>query len=178
MNDRAGIIGRLDRTGWPLLAARLVLGVTFIYMGSVKAADPVEFLKQLHQFRMLPETPPVFLNATAIVLPWIEVVVGTALLIGLHVRGAALAAVIMLAVFTPAILIRALDIRAQTGVSFFEIKFDCGCGGGPVIIWTKLLSNFGLLLLAVYALLSRSDRFMPARWVERQLAGPNAATAR
>jgi len=160
MNAARPFLRRLDDSGVPLLLARLILAVTFLYMGSHKIAAPVEFLKLIRAYQMLPETPPISLNSLAIVLPWMEVVAGTALLVGIRVRGAAAMIAVMLAVFTPAILIRALAIRAETGKSFFEIAFDCGCGSGPVIIWTKLLGNVALFAVALLAMLSRSRRFL------------------
>lgn len=150
---------RVDDSGVPLLLARAVLGLTFIYMGGHKLGDPIDFLKLVRQYQMLPETPPIFLNSTAIVLPWLEMVSGVALLVGLRQRGAAACIAIMLGVFTPAILLRALRMLSEGGGSFFEIKFDCGCGSGEVYAWKKLLSNSGLLALAVVAAASRSTRW-------------------
>jgi uncharacterized membrane protein YphA (DoxX/SURF4 family) len=171
MSDNRGLLRRVDDSGVPRLISRLVLAGTFLYTGSAKIADPVDFLKQIRMFQMLPESPPVFLNASAIVIPWLEVVVGTALLIGLHVRGAAAASLIMLCTFTPAILLRALAVRAQQGISFFDVKFACGCAGSAeVIIWTKLLANLGLVALAFVVLFSRSNRFLIGPWLDRHLA--------
>lgn len=158
MNGNGSWLRRIDETGVPLLLARVILAATFLYMGSMKVGEPFDFLKQIRQYQMLPETPPIYLNATAIVLPWLEIVAGAALLIGLRFRGAAAAIALMLLVFTPAILIRALHIQAEKGISFFDIVFDCGCGSGPVTIWTKLLANIGLFTLAMLALVSRSRK--------------------
>jgi len=158
MNGNGSWLRRIDETGVPLLFARVILAATFLYMGSMKVGEPFDFLKQIRQYQMLPETPPIYLNATAIVLPWLEIVAGAALLIGLRFRGAAAAIALMLLVFTPAILIRALHIQAEKGISFFDIVFDCGCGSGPVTIWTKLLANIGLFTLAMLALVSRSRK--------------------
>ncbi len=155
---------RIVDTSIPLLLARVFLAAIFLYMGSMKIGDPFVFLKQVRQFEMLPESPPIYLNATAIVLPWLEIITGVALLIGLRFRGAAAAIVLMLLVFTPAILIRALHIQAEKGISFFDVAFDCGCGSGVVVIWTKLLGNVGLLILALGILLSRSNRFSLTAW--------------
>lgn len=157
---------RLDCTGVPLLLARLVLGGTFIYMGTHKLADPIAFLKLVRMYHMLPETPPFFLNSVAIVLPWLEIFAGVALLIGLSVRGAAAIMAIMLCVFTPAILIRALNMISETGQSFFQISFDCGCGSGEVVIWKKLIENFLLLLLSLLAVASCSRRWCLTRWLD------------
>lgn len=173
MNGNGSWLRRFDDTGVPLLLARVVLAATFLYMGSMKIAEPFEFLKQIRQYQMLPETPALFLNVTAIVLPWLEIVAGVALLIGLRFRGAAAAIVVMLSVFTPAILIRALHIQAEKGISFFDVVFDCGCGGGPVTIWTKLLENIGLFALAFVVLLSHSRRYS----LEARLDRPPALAA-
>jgi len=167
MNGRASWLRRFDDSGVPLLLARLVLGGVFIKMGAHKLGDPFEFLKLVRQYHMLPESPAILLNSTAIVLPWLEIICGVALILGLRLRGAAACVVAMLCVFTPAILLRALALRAQTGESFFTIAFDCGCGSGVVVAWTKLLANSGLLALALLALLSRSTRFCLQTVLER-----------
>ena len=174
MSGHGSWLRSVDETGVPLLFARVILAATFLYMGSMKVDEPFEFLKQVRQYQMLPETPAIYLNATAIVLPWLEIVAGIALLIGLRFRGAAAAIALMLLVFTPAILIRGLHILSEKGGSFFEVVFDCGCGTGPVTIWTKLLGNVGLFVLALVVLLSRSRRFSLAAWFDRQ---PSIAVA-
>ena len=158
---------RLDQSGALLLPARVVLAATFLWMGTNKLNEPFDFLKQLRLYHMLPTEPPIFMNATTIVLPWLEIVVGVALLLGLRLRGAAAVIAVMLCVFTPAILIRTLHIRAEEGTPFFQIAFDCGCGTGVVTVWTKLLGNVGLLALALVAMLSRSERFCLSAWTDR-----------
>ena len=134
------ILRRVDASGLPLLLARLLLGGLFVYMGIHKVLDPKDFLLQVRAYGLLPETPAFFLNGAAIVLPWLEVACGIALILGAWVRGAAVLIALMLAAFTPAIFLRAMAIRAELGTPFFQIEFDCGCGAGVVIIWEKLLS--------------------------------------
>lgn len=165
---------RADDTGAPLLLLRLALGILFVYMGVSKIADPIAFLKGIRLYDMLPETPPYFLNGTAIILPWLEVFCGTALILGLWIRGAAACIGVMLAVFTPAIFLRAMHIREAEGTPFFQIAFDCGCGTGEVVIWSKLLGNVGLLLLAVLAIVARSRKFTLA-WLLRERVAPPVA---
>jgi len=172
VNEPRSWIRRFDESGIPLLGVRLVLGGLFIWMGYNKIGHPVDFLKEIREYHALPESPALFLNTTAIVLPWLEVVAGSALILGVFVRSAAAVFAIMLAVFTPAILFRALEIRAQTGTPFFDIAFDCGCGAGVVVTWKKLLENTGLFLLALYGLLSLSRRFCLDHWWDRRKAVP------
>ena len=75
---------------------------------------------------------------------------------------------VMLAVFTPAILLRALAIQAAEGTPFFEIAFDCGCGAGVVVIWQKLLTNTALFLAALIGVFSLSRRFCLSMWFARR----------
>jgi uncharacterized membrane protein YphA (DoxX/SURF4 family) len=159
VSQRPGLLARMDHTGIPLLLARLVLGGLLVYMGVSKIGDPVHFLKLMRQYQALPASPPYFLNAVAVVLPWVETVCGLALILGAAVRGAGLIAAIMLVSFTPLILLRGLELYHQGGVSFCGVNFDCGCGAGPVFLCNKLAENVGLFVLALLALFSRSRRF-------------------
>ncbi len=162
---------RLDQSGAPLLIARLVLGGMFVWMGYQKiVSDPVYFLKLVRQFGVLPEEPAILLNGTAIVLPWMEVFCGTALLLGVFVRGATAWLLFMLSIFTPVVFLKAWQMHTIDGIPFMQVKFDCGCGAGEVIIWKKLLENVGLWMLALYALFSGTRRFCLALLFERRRA--------
>ncbi|MEW6200194.1 MAG: MauE/DoxX family redox-associated membrane protein [Planctomycetota bacterium] len=157
---RPGFGRRLDRSGIPLLLARLGVGGMFAYLAIMKIRDPIEFLKQIREYGILPTEPPIFLNLTAVALPYLELLCAALLLIGLWRRGAALVLSGMLAFFTPMLLWRALGIYAGGGVgSFCDIKFDCGCGTGEVYICRKLAENLALQVGALIALLSASHRF-------------------
>ncbi|GAG48594.1 unnamed protein product, partial [marine sediment metagenome] len=137
MPVKESIIRRLDESGVPLLVVRLVLGGLFVYTGLVKVGDPIDFLKLIHEYDVLPESPAIFVNTVAIVLPWVEIVTGAALILGVFLRGAAATIALMFVAFTPAIFLRAMSIHAAEGTPFFDISFDCGCGTGVVVVWTK-----------------------------------------
>lgn len=152
-------LGRVLRGDAALLVARLVLGPTFLVMGQAKIADPVAFLKLVREYDLVPVSMPWLLNVLAVGLPWLEVVCGALLLLGVALRGAALTVLGMLLMFTVAIVLRALSIQAAEGVAFCSIAFDCGCGSGEVFVCSKIPQNLGLMFLAAVALLSRSCRF-------------------
>ncbi len=92
------------------LLFRLFLGVTFLYSGIVKAADPAGFAQAIANYRILPS---VLVNPLAILLPWIEIATGGSLLLGVLTVGGAVVSSGLLSIFTCALLInlvRGLDV--------------------------------------------------------------------
>ncbi len=158
MTAEPGLLRRLDRTGVPLVLARIALGVMFVYTGIEKAINPVDFLKMIHEYHMVPEQPPILLNSMAAVLPWLEVLCGLLLIAGVALRGTALLLLAMLVGFTGAVALRALHIYNAQDIAFCAIKFDCGCGTGEEWICEKIPKNLGLGLLSLIILLSASRR--------------------
>lgn len=153
-----GLLRRLDDTGIPLLIIRLLLGGLFIYMGFNKAIAPTDFLKMVREYHMVPEQPPIMLNLIAATLPWIEIWCGVLLIVGVALRGSALALLAMLVGFTIVIALRALDIHNTEGIPFCAIEFDCGCGTGVEWICGKIPKNIGLCILSLIIMLSRSRK--------------------
>ena len=137
-----------------LVLARWLLGLLFLYMGLQKALLPVEFLKLLRQYDMVQSH--LLLNLIAATLPWFEAFCGLLLVLGVAVRGTAVMLVVMLVPFTAMIALRAVAIHAAGGLPFCAIKFDCGCGGGEVLICGKLIQNTLLTLLAAALACSRN----------------------
>lgn len=159
-NDaQPGVLRKLDSTGIPLLLARLAVGGMFVYLGAQKVQDPQAFLKAVKAFDILPLQPPTLINSVAVLLPWIEVVAGLAVLLGVSLRGAGATLFVSLLVFTPAVALRALGIYETSDIAFCAIKFDCGCGTGEVYICKKLLENTLLTLGSIVLFTSGSRRF-------------------
>jgi hypothetical protein len=156
-----GPIRKLDATGFPLLLARIIVGFTFLYYGAQKISDPVAFLKSIEAYNMLPAEPSWIINGVAVILPWIEVLCAGALLSGIQLRAAALWTTGLLAIFTPAIYLLGVSLVGTKPEfqSLCDVIADCGCGSGAVPVCPKLATNCGLLLLSLWALLSRSTRF-------------------
>ena len=159
MNDRRGPLRRIDQTGVPLLLARLILGGLFVWMGSVKAADPAGFLQIINEYELVPQSASLLLNLLAVVVPWLEVFGGALLITGSALRGTSVMFLVMLVAFSAAVLSRAIDEYQAQAIGFCDVKFDCGCGAGEIYICHKLLENAGLTLLSIVVLLSRSRRF-------------------
>jgi uncharacterized membrane protein YphA (DoxX/SURF4 family) len=134
--------------------ARYLLGTYLIYMGAVKAMDPVNFLKLLRAYEFLASPFP--LNTVAALLPWLEICCGLFFLLNAAVRGTALIVSMMFLTFSAAILHRAL--ADQLALPFCAVNFDCGCGAGEVFVCTKLAENAAWFLFSLWILFSRHSR--------------------
>jgi uncharacterized membrane protein YphA (DoxX/SURF4 family) len=103
--------------------------------------------------------PPLLINSIAILLPWVEMLCGVLLILGVALRGVSVTLLLMLIGFTIIVGLRAIGIWQAENVPFCSIKFDCGCGSGEEYVCVKLPENVGLCILAILVMLSRSRRF-------------------
>jgi uncharacterized membrane protein YphA (DoxX/SURF4 family) len=136
------------------LAFRVILGALFLYAGIAKIADPMGFALSIYNYKLLPES---LINVAAILLPWLEVIIGGSLLLGIGATGSALIATALFCIFAGALtinLIRGLDIA-------------CGCFStavnGGSINWFYLLRDLSLLLMSLQVLLFDQALFSVTR---------------
>ena len=120
------------------LAVRCLVGGVFLYAGVSKAGDPVGFAEAVRNYRILPGVWPALL--VGVILPWIEILAGGLLILGVWVRPASIVVTGLMAVFVGALIsvvVRGIDI-------------SCGCFGpqsassDPVTVLT--VARDGLLL--------------------------------
>ena len=123
---------------------RMAVAAVLIYAAVQKIWMPLEFARLLKEYHLLPNA---ILNLVAVVLPWAELVCGICFVSGLWLLGASVLLSGMNSIFAFAIAYRAWLIMSETGIGFFDLSFDCGCGFGVVYIPTKILEN--LILVGV-----------------------------
>ena len=123
------------------LIGRLVLGVVFIYASLYKIAEPAEFALSIATYDIMSLWS---INLMAITLPWIELLCGGLIIIGLYTRENTLAIGGMLVVF-----VIAIGVALSRGTDF-----SCGCfasaEAGEQIAWATLWCD--VLLLGVVTL--------------------------
>ena len=66
------------------LLCRLILAIIFFYAGIGKITDPGEFAVAIYNYQLLPD---IAVNALAVILPWLEIIISTCLVIGFYLRG-------------------------------------------------------------------------------------------
>ncbi len=101
---------------WLTSRVQFVLAAIFVVAGFSKIADPPGFAHEVYNYRLVPRAA---VNAMALLLPWVEVVTGLALFLGIARRSAARIFGVLLALF-----ILALSINLVRGR-----PVDCGCFG-------------------------------------------------
>lgn len=153
--------GGTGRRQFLLAAFRVVIAAVFIYAALQKIGKPLLFADEIEMYKVIGPGPMLYLSA--IILPWMELLCGFALLTGIFMRGAALLFAVMNLGFIAVIAYRTAAIMAADGTPLRQIYFDCGCGFGPVYAWKKLIEDAFLLVFSVAILFSPSYRFVIGR---------------
>ena len=138
---------------WLTVRVQIALGAIFIVAALPKIADPPSFAHMIYNYRLLPGG---LINLSALVMPWIELLAGLALVLGVWVRPARWLVTAMLVTFIIAISINLLRDNA----------IDCGCFDVSAAnltheerirdMWLVILRDVGMLFMV--AQLAFADR--------------------
>jgi uncharacterized membrane protein YphA (DoxX/SURF4 family) len=102
---------------WVGLLARLVVGGVWIAAGLIKLPDPAESVRAVRAYRLLPEAT---VHAVGYGLPFLEIIVGLLLVLGLGTRIAAGLSSLVFVLF----------IIGISSAWARGLQIDCGCFGG------------------------------------------------
>ena len=134
-SETPGILRR--QQGVLLLLLRLGMAGVFVVAAVPKLQAPDLFALDVHNYQML---PAVGVNATAILLPWLEVLVGVLIGLGVWRRACALVMSSLLVVFTIA-LVTASARGLNISCGCFEVGAEAGHGS---LVWAVLRDLFYL----------------------------------
>lgn len=127
---------------------RVLLGVVFIFSGTVKAIDPMggaikigEYLASFGLDGLQPFTVVISFNLSAL-----EFTLGVCLLLGVYRRYTSFLTLLMMSFMTPLTLY----------LAFFDPVSDCGCFGDALVItnWQTFYKNIVLLAAALYVFIN------------------------
>lgn len=140
---------------WLALAARLYLGILFVVAAWHKILDPGAFALDVATYQFLPLP---LINLFALGLPFVEVLAGAMLVLGLRVRAAALLVTLMMVAF-----LIALGHALHLG-----LDMSCGCfAAGETadpISWRTIVRDLAWLGLAMYVLVLDRRPLGVERW--------------
>ena len=97
-----------------VLLSRFILGVIFIYASIDKIIDPISFSATIDNYHISPYS---LNNIAALVIPWIELIVGVFLIFGIFISGSSFIAILLLLFF----------IFILTQALLRGINVNCGC---------------------------------------------------
>ena len=99
---------------WLTVRVQIALGAIFVVAALPKIQDPPSFAHMIYNYRILPAG---LINFTSLVMPWLELITGLALILGVWTRPARAIIAAMLIVFIVAI---AFNLARGNAI-------DCGC---------------------------------------------------
>ena len=144
---------------------RILMGGIFLIAGLAKIADPVRFMLTLREFDVFPRVIVPFL---AVYLPWLELLLGLSLVLGLLYRTSAL----MLAFLNFLFMLAILAVISR------GIVVDCGCFGlfadalklPDMADYKTVIRNVLFTSLCVYLFFAESTIFSLERYISRNTA--------
>ncbi len=129
---------RILKSEYLAFVLRLFVGYFFIYASMSKIPYPAQFAELIGEYRIFPYWA---INLGAVVVPWVELISGLFLIIGLRTRAAAFVIILLLIAFN--VLIGANVVIGS--------PINCGCYDtvGEPVSWWKILKNTFWLLFTV-----------------------------
>jgi putative oxidoreductase len=145
---------------WLTLRVQIALGAIFVAAALPKISDPPSFAHMIYNYRILPAG---LVNISALTMPWVEILAGLCLILGIWTRPARWLIAAMLVVFILAI---SFNLWRNNAI-------DCGCfdvsAAGKTHeeqirdMWMVIIRDIGMLLMV--AQLWYAERRRPAGWI-------------
>ncbi|OPX21171.1 MAG: DoxX family protein [Desulfobacca sp. 4484_104] len=132
------LLATVWRSPYTAIIFRLILGTSFIVAPMYKIVYPGEFAENVAGFQLVPYLG---VNFMAVIMPWMELITGIFLILGIRTRAAASIIGALLIVFTIAIVINLL----------YKTPINCGCfeAVGEPLDWWLVIRDVGMLIMAV-----------------------------
>ena len=131
-----------------ILIIRIILGLIFIYASYDKIMNPGQFARDISNYHIVPYG---FENTIAIILPWLELIIGLCIVFGIFIDGSVIISAGLLILFDLLIF--------QAMIRGFNIECGCGLKEGEMVGWSKIIENI-VFLGASYMVYISKDRIL------------------
>ena len=121
------------------LCVRIFLGCVFCIAGIEKISSPEAFASSVEAYKIIPYP---LINIFALIVPWLELLCGLFLVVGIASRASAIVLFGLLIMFIAGII-----FAMSRG-----LNIDCGCfgpGNASPVGWAKVLEDCGLVSLSL-----------------------------
>jgi uncharacterized membrane protein YphA (DoxX/SURF4 family) len=123
------------------------LGAVFLWASFGKILEPGDFARSISNYHIVPFGIE---NIVALILPWLELLIGMGLILGIMVDGSVQISAILLIMF--------ILMIGQAILRGFNIECGCGLKEGEMIGLNKILENI-VFLGGAYIVMQRKKRF-------------------
>tara|TARA_Y100000590_G_scaffold198524_1_gene225441 strand:+ start:400 stop:849 length:450 start_codon:yes stop_codon:yes gene_type:complete len=128
-----------------ILLIRCLLGLVFVYASYDKILDPGKFARDIANYHIVPFGLE---NSIAIILPWLELLIGAGIILGIFLDGSV--------VLSGSFLILFIFMIFQAMMRGFNIECGCGLKEGEMVGWSKILENIVFLGASYIVFYSRN----------------------
>ena len=128
-----------------ILLIRCLLGLVFVYASYDKILDPGKFARDIANYHIVPFGLE---NSIAIILPWMELLIGAGIILGIFLDGSV--------VLSGSFLILFIFMIFQAMMRGFNIECGCGLKEGEMVGWSKILENIVFLGASYIVFYSRN----------------------
>ncbi|MFN4986267.1 MAG: MauE/DoxX family redox-associated membrane protein [Ignavibacteria bacterium] len=125
---------------WLGLILRALIGGYFVFAAVPKIMEPLAFATSIAHYGIMPNWA---VNGYALIVAWLELVAGIALVAGFRVRASSAICGVLLVMFTLAVAYAVV----------LGLKIDCGCfgsQGGDEVSWLKVTKNTAMIAMCAY----------------------------
>ena len=109
-----------------ILFIRCLLGLVFLYASYDKILDPGKFARDIANYHIVPFGLE---NSIAIILPWLELLIGAGIILGIFLDGSV--------VLSGSFLILFIVMIFQAMMRGFNIECGCGLKEGEMVGWSN-----------------------------------------
>jgi|TARA_B100000678_G_C17921449_1_gene387524 uncharacterized membrane protein YphA (DoxX/SURF4 family) len=138
-------VNSLDR--YLIVITRIILGAVFLWASFGKILEPGDFARSISNYHIVPFGIE---NIIALILPWLELLIGMGLILGIMVDGSVQISAILLIMF--------ILMIGQAMLRGFNIECGCGLKEGEMIGLNKILENI-VFIGGAYIVMQRRKRF-------------------
>ena len=138
------------------LIFRLIIGMIFIYASYDKIINPIDFSDNIHNYHV---TPIFVENLAALIIPWIELIVGISLILGVFLDGA-ISITIALLIFFIFILSQAVFRGIDVHCGCFKSEADIGTTDLRMELIKRIIEDFILLGMSIAIKLRNKFKFL------------------
>jgi uncharacterized membrane protein YphA (DoxX/SURF4 family) len=118
------------------ISLRVILGALFIWAGTMKVLDLDSFVESVGYFKIAPFDTKPWDMWLGYMLPVFEILVGTALILGIFLKGAMVSVLVMSGAF----------LIAVVSANMRGLNYECGCFG-KALSFTNFYVHFAVLLV-------------------------------